>query len=135
MEKLVKIKKEMLSHQIKRTYKQRIPFSRAEDDLIKETIKNYPTNIVYSASKIHKLLPDRSEQSILKRWYNSLRNDKAVITTGSSKGFTSNIKNTFRDSKKEMPPVRLNNLVWLITELMNLDTKDLDAILRVIKYK
>ena len=105
-------------------------FSTEEDAVIIEQVKLYPTNLKHAFQEAAVLL-DRTWKSIHFRYYITLRDDPKVkaITCGSKLGFTQNVKNLRRDEDGNMPEQNLKGYVWLMKELLELDSSERDMIL------
>lgn len=105
-------------------------FSVEDDNVIIEQIKLYPTNLAHAFSEAANLL-DREPKAVHSRYYVNLKKDPKVkaITCGSKKGFTQNVKNLQRDADGNMPEQNLKGYVWLMKELLELDSSERDMIL------
>lgn len=105
-------------------------FSVEDDNVIIEQIKLYPTNLKHSFQESAKIL-DRDWTGIHFRYYKTLRKDPKVkaITCGSKSGFTQNVKNLWRDEDGNMPEQNLKGYMWVMKEMLELDTSERDLII------
>ena len=111
-------------------------FTTSEDAEIIAQIEKSPTNLMNAFKMASNMLPNRTWADISARWYSVLRTKNTHITCGSANGFTNNIKNVHVDKNTgKLPDQKLNNLLWLMRELIKLDEEDLKAILRIISIK
>lgn len=105
-------------------------YTKKEQDIIINEIKNYPTNIKHACEKAALML-NRSYGATSFYYYNHLRKDPKVkaITCGSKQGFTQNVKNIMRDEDGNLPSQNLKHYMWLMKELLELDSDDRNRIL------
>lgn len=101
-------------------------YTKEEDEIIIGQIKNYPTNLQHAFKEASIIMPDRPLRAIEQRYYNKLRKNADVyaITCGSTKGFTQNVKNKFRDSDGTLPEQNLKHYMVIMKELLELQPQE-----------
>lgn len=106
-------------------------FTKEEDNIIIQTLKDYPTNLKAGFEQVSLKLPKRNPKVIMHRWYNTLRKDPTnhVITCGSKKGFTQNVKNVKRDKEGNMPNQGLKHYMYIMKELLELSSTERQTII------
>jgi len=97
------------------------------DKLILETIKNNPTNIKESLKDLSFEI-NVSFYTLYNRYYKHLKHTHPVLTVGSAKGFTNNVKNLKRDINGKLPTPDYNNLQWVLKQILELSKKEIDQI-------
>lgn len=109
-------------------------YSNDEDDVIKNIISYYPTNLQYSFFLAGRVL-NRKHTNIEMHYYNKLRNrsDFNVLTTGSKNGFTKNSKNSARDKDGILPDQDLRSVDWMMKHMLELSKSDRKKILNFFK--
>ena len=102
------------------------PYTREEDEIIVGQIKNYPTNLQHAFKEASIQLLNRNVKAIEMRYYNKLRKNPDIhaITCGSTKGFTQNVKNKFRDSDGTLPEQNLKHYMIIMKELLELQPQE-----------
>jgi hypothetical protein len=67
------------------------------------------------------------------KWYNDLqkRPEVMAITCGSSKGFTSNTKNT-HNKDNSLSERKLNSALWVINEFLSLPTEERKMVVKIL---
>jgi hypothetical protein len=101
-------------------------FSEEDKQILLEQLTIYPDSRKEAFRQSSLLMPHRNVGSIVSYYYKHVLNSKYVIgTTGSSRGFTSNRKNTkTKDGQEFVRAKPLNPIMWLMKELLNLDEDD-----------
>lgn len=110
-----------------------IPYTKREDEIIINEVKNYPTNLLFAFKQAAPKLPERNAHSISMHWYQKLRkndNTKAV-TCGSEKGFTQNVKNVHVNDDGNLPDQNLKHYLFVVKELLNLPNKERKLIIQL----
>lgn len=115
----------------------RPPFYTKEEDLIIiNQVKNYPTNLKNAFKEASKLITRRTLRAIEMRWYTKLSKQGAVITCGSNKGFTSNTKNICVDKNTGiMPEQNLKHYLFIVKEILELPQNERDIIIKLFSIK
>jgi hypothetical protein len=122
--------------QTNKPFNSKTPYSTDDNATINKIIEMTPQNVRYACKKASEALKDRRASAIESHWHISLKRRNAHITCGSSKGFTNNVKNEHVNKVTgELSGPKLNNLLWLMKELLKLDKEDLQAINRIISLK
>lgn len=110
-------------------------YTKKEDLIIINQIKNCPTNLRNAFSEAQKLLKDRTLRSIHIRWYSVLRKKSTTITCGSSEGFTKNIKNIARNKEGIMPEQNLKHYLFIVKEILELPENEREIIIKLFTLK
>lgn len=97
-------------------------YTKKEDAIIINEVKNYPTNLLHAFSEASKKLTNRKTGAISTYWYSDLRKNVEVnaITCGSEKGFTQNVKNILRNEDNNLPDQGLKHYLYIVKELLDL---------------
>ena len=112
----------------------RPPFTKEEDDIIIKFAKNYPTNLSEAFRRASVELPERSKDSITKRWYNIRKKDGVhILTVGSNKGFTQNVKNVAINKEGNMREQGLKHYMYIMKELLELTPVERKVIIDFFK--
>lgn len=102
------------------------------DEKLIEAIKNSPTNISYAIRKISKeynVKYDRLEN----RYYKTLKHQNTILTVGSEIGFSqNNVKNQFVDKNGNLPDPGMNNIQWLLKNILNLSEQERKQLIQIL---
>ena len=100
-------------------------FTEDEHKIIVEEVKKCPTNLQNAFKMATKRLKKKTKLQVQCIWYNSLRKrpDIKAITVGSKHGFTQNVKNIKRNAAGEMPEQNLNEVQWVVKQMLELTPK------------
>jgi len=111
-------------------------YTKEEDEIIINQVKNYPTNLLHAFREASKLI-DRAETAISFRYYHKLKKDPSIValTVGSKKGFTQNVKNVPRDKEGNLPNQGLKHYMTIMKELLELPISEREAILKFFGTK
>lgn len=101
-------------------------YTKEEDEIIIGQIKNYPTNLQHAFMEASSLLVNRDAKAISQRYYKRIKKDinTYALTCGSTKGFTQNVKNKFRDSDGTLPEQNLKHYMVIMKELLELQPQE-----------
>ena len=113
--------------------KTKVSWTKAEERLIIDTLKEYPTNLNYGLKLVEPKLKNRTVMAIKARYYTRLRKDpnNIIISTGSSKGFTQNVKNLSVDNEGNLPEQELKHFQQLAKQMLDLPVKERNIILNL----
>lgn len=98
-----------------------------EDNILISYIRKYPTNIRYAITLASEEL-NLSITALSHRYYTRIKHSIAVLTVGSEIGFSNNVKNTLRDINGNLPTPDMNDVQWLMKQILNLSEKDRNTI-------
>ena len=116
-----------LSHSTKKAKAIKTRKLTVEDETIINNIKKYPTNIKYalilSAEELRTTF-----QKLNNRYYKHLKYSHTILTVGSEIGFSNNVKNTLRDINGNLQSPDMNDVQWLMKQILNLSEKDRNTI-------
>ena len=104
-------------------------FTKEQDEIIINEIKNYPTNIL-NAFKEASIKIGKSQGCIQQRWYKHLKHGKQIVSVGSSKGFSNNVKNTKR-IEGVMQEQNLKHYLVVVKELLELPDNERKLVLNL----
>ncbi|MFW5794640.1 MAG: hypothetical protein ACOCV1_04060 [Bacillota bacterium] len=110
-------------------------YTKDEILIIRDCFKTYPDNISHACEEAAKKLPGRTANSISALYYGKLKSLETfkVITVGSKKGFTSNVKNTPRKDGTFPKNRKLNKVLWLIKTFLELSEDEQNLVLKILK--
>ena len=113
--------------------KTKVSWTKAEEKLIIDTLKEYPTNLNYGLKLVEPKLKNRTLMAITARYYTRLRKDpnNRIISTGSSRGFTQNVKNLPVDNEGKLPEQELKHFQQLAKQMLDLPVKERNIILNL----
>lgn len=97
------------------------------DEVIIKHIKLNPTNIKYGIECASKELNVTFEK-LNNRYYKYLKHSKTILTVGSEMGFSNNIKNNLRDINGNLPTPDMNDVQWLMKQILGLSESDRNKI-------
>lgn len=105
-------------------------FSEEEDNIILKNVELYPTNLQESFRHSARELK-RSVAVINVRYYNNLRKEQHVISTGSKHGFSRNVKNQprFTSEQEIIPDLQFHEVV--IKNLLSLPREKRQQIIQM----
>ena len=108
-------------------------YTKEEDEIIINEVKNYPTNLLHAFTEAAKKIEGRSVKTISQRWYVYLKkkDDVSALTCGSNKGFTQNVKNVCRDSENNLPEQGLKHYLHVVKELLDLPQKERNLVINL----
>lgn len=98
-----------------------------DDKIIEKYVKRNSTNIRYGLELASKELNTTFEK-VNNRYYKHLKYTITMLTVGSEMGFTNNVKNTPRDINGNLPTPDMNDVQWLMKQILNLSEKDRNTI-------
>jgi len=98
-----------------------------EDNILINHIKQNPTNIRHAITIASKELKI-SFHTLNNRYYKTIKHNQTILTVGSEVGFSNNIKNNLRDINGDLPSPDMNDVQWLMKQILNLPQKDRDTI-------
>ena len=105
-------------------------YTKEEDDIIINEVKNYPTNLGNAFEEASKKLQNRSAKTVSQRWYKHLKHNESVVTVGSKAGFTKNVKNT-KKIDGVMQEQNLKHYLVVVKELLDLPDKERKLVLNL----
>jgi hypothetical protein len=97
------------------------------DKIIIKHIKLNPTNIRYAIELASEEL-SVSFQKLNNRYYKHLKHSKTILTVGSEIGFSNNVKNNIRDINGNLPTPDMNDVQWLMKQILDLPESDRNKI-------
>jgi len=97
------------------------------DEVIIKYIKLNPTNIKYGIELASKELNVTFEK-LNNRYYKYLKHSKTILTVGSEMGFSNNVKNNLRDIDGNLPTPDMNDVQWLMKQILGLSESDRNKI-------
>lgn len=108
-------------------------YTKREEEVIIDLIRQYPTNLKYAFEQAAERL-GRDAMSISSKWYGDIRKNpeyKGLITTGSEKGFSNNVKNVFAKDG-EAPEQNLSSFQILIQDMLKLTKREKEIIKAIL---
>ena len=116
-----------LSDLTKRDTAKMIKKLTVNDEVIIRYIKLNPTNIKYGIELASKELNVTFEK-LNNRYYKYLKHSKTILTVGSEMGFSNNVKNNLRDIDGNLPTPDMNDVQWLMKQILGLSESDRNKI-------
>ncbi len=98
-----------------------------EDNILINHIKQHSTNIRHAITIASKELKI-SFNTLNNRYYKTIKHNQTILTVGSEIGFSNNVKNTIRDIDGNLPSPDMNDVQWLMKQILNLPEKDRNTI-------
>lgn len=103
-------------------------YTKEEVDVLLQCVKESPTNLRQAFRNASYKLKDRTAESLQIKWYSQLSKQYSyIITTGSSKGFSNNIKNDVNKTHKLKP------FQVIVKHMLDLSDKDREKVLNFFK--
>jgi hypothetical protein len=104
-------------------------YSQLIDEVIVKHIRLNPANLQFAFKESCVELNSQNKTGISftpmqvsGRYYSFIRKHYTVLTVGSDKGFTLNVKNCFSTKGKKQP--KLSSVLFLLKEILNLEDKE-----------
>lgn len=116
-----------LSHSTKKATAVKKRKLTIEDETIINNIKKYPTNIKYALT-ISAVELKTTFEKLNNRYYKHLKYTHTVLTVGSEIGFSNNVKNNLRDINGNLPTPDMNDVQWLMKQILGLSESDRNKI-------
>ena len=107
-------------------------FSEREDKTVIEHIKQTPDNLSFAFEKAAIKL-NRTVKSVRQRYYATLRTKASILTVGSKRGFTQNVKNTHKDKNGNVKSQATNPIQYVLREILELPIDDRKQIVNFIE--
>lgn len=99
----------------------------SDDKVLIKYIKLNPTNIKYGIECASKEL-NVSFNKLNNRYYKHLKHSETILTVGSEIGFSDNVKNNIRDINGNLPTPDMNDVQWLMKQILGLSESDRNKI-------
>jgi hypothetical protein len=116
-----------LSHSTKKARTVKKKKLTIEDKTIINNIKKYPTNIKYALTLSAEELRTTFEK-LNNRYYKHLKYSHTILTVGTEIGFSNNVKNTLRDIDGNLKLPDMNDVQWLMKQILNLSEQERNTI-------
>lgn len=98
-----------------------------DDEIIIKHIKQHPTNIKYGI-ELASIELNVTFEKLNNRYYKYLKHSKTILTVGSEIGFSNNVKNNLRDIDGNLPTPDMNDVQWLMKQILGLSESDRNKI-------
>lgn len=105
-------------------------YNKTKSDLIIiKHIKENPLNLRYAFKLASIEIKKMTAKQVEGRYYYYLKTNHNMITVGSKVGFSNNVKNLHTDINGNLPKADMNNIQWLMKQILELSKEDREKLL------